>query len=907
MDVPSMDDSGAIPDGSMMDTNMDDLFGDAANDLVAAMPATPLPAPLFLRVAEMQSRGCCTKLAWSNTGSIAQVAPDGSHIAFRAMVRHRKTGAWTISEPSKHIIEAPSGRKFVHVEFNGLGIELAVIDSAGVVHMHTLTGALSKMMPAAGGELSRKSASHELNVVVGLHWLPLFPAEFKGPYLDVAHKHGDKWEAQIKHRDQNALKPRHPAEGRQALLHISRSTELTLLFQNEGSGWQSTSVVLHTARSSDDYISHAALGEDGADLLAVTYDHSSQLRLYRITIHWNASQLSRGNQQYTQVAPKLDVHHLTTVEKVRAQQVDGAKLSRLEIIPAVPEAAQQGPTLPTVQAIFTHAVLPLDGSQNQDYNSTISRWTVESYTPTLHESFKKLKPGAAAKAHHVLNQATVLRRQADVTINKMVLAFASQAFDTIHVFAASDGSVDFRDRVTMTGLGSFGSTETVANASQTGFYHMPGEQNLNVAISPDGSALALQRPDKTIVTQNMTFTHGWQVADDSLGGDNKAYIEAATVCLARQYAFLCFNNISTDEVLALLPNNAEFELRSMVIKMILKMLQRTPDISCQENNRQQMIVLKEPFVPRCLSAQMALGTNAVTGERNFSAQYAFAMLSLRLAGTACAQTLSRQDMKTIPADAVHSLRGLVKWSVDLMVYIVNTLVETKRSLNADLTPRQAFSNLISSSGSVALHLLLCSYSRVMLRFQTMWVIKFTLAAQLVLPRARSVQEQQELSAILQRVKDMPFDLRHFEQMMSEIDTAIRGAYNQSSISAEKRSEVETSMVVDGAIPAELENPINSLLESMLPKLSDNVNLTDLMLWDTRGIGLRNCRQAEDGKTYDVIRKIPMQNDMQRRICRRCGSEMEDISPERLRSEMMNLAWFAHLQRHCLCMNYWLLA
>ena len=95
------------------------------------------------------------------------------------MVRHRKTGAWTISEPSKHTIEAPSGRKFVHVEFNGLGIELAVIDSAGVVHMHTLTGALSKMMPAAGGELSRKSAAHELNVVVGLHWLPLFPAEFK--------------------------------------------------------------------------------------------------------------------------------------------------------------------------------------------------------------------------------------------------------------------------------------------------------------------------------------------------------------------------------------------------------------------------------------------------------------------------------------------------------------------------------------------------------------------------------------------------------------------------------------------------------------------------------------------------------------------------------------------------------
>ncbi|KAI5370099.1 putative mediator complex, subunit Med16 [Septoria linicola] len=906
MDVSNIEGS-VMPDASMMDPNMDDLFGEAANDLVAAMPATPLPAPVFLRLAEMQSRGCCTKLAWSNTGSIAQIAPNGSSVFFRAMVRHRKTGAWTMSEASKHPIKAPAGRRFVHIQFNGIGIELAVIDDAGAMHMHTLTGALSKMTLANGGELARKNTSHELNAVVGLHWLPLFPAEFRGPYLDVAHKNGDKWEAQIKHRDQHALKAHHPAEGRHALLHISRSNELTLLYQNEGAGWQSVSVMLHTVRSSDEYVSHAAMGEDGADLLAVTHDHSSQLRLYRITIHWNATQLSRGSQQYTQVAPELDVHHLTAIDKVRAAHVDGARLSRLDVIPTVPEAAQQSPTMPTVQAIFTQAHLPLDDAQTQSYSSTIVRWTVESYTPALHDSFKKLKQGSGANTHHVLNQSTILRRQADTTINKIVMAFASQAFDTIQAFAASDGSLDFRDRATMAPLGSFGSTETVPNVSQTGFYHLSGEHSLHVAISPDGSALASVRPYGKVTAQTMTFTHGWQVAADSLGGDNKAYIEAAAVCIARQYAFLCFNNISNDEVLALLPTDTDDGLRSTVIKMIFRMLQRTPDISCQDNNRQQMIVLKEPFVPRCLSAQLALGTNHTTGKRNFSAQYAFAMLTLRLAGTASAQTLSRQDMKSIPVDAVYSLRGLVKWSIDLMVYIVNTLVVAKRNLEDGTTPKQAFEALVSSSGSTALHLILCSYSRVILRFQSMWMNKFTQAVQLVLPRARSIQEQQELSSILKHVKDTPFKLAQFEQMLSELDTATRGAYNQSSISVEKRSELETNMMVDGAIPAELENPVNSLLESMLPKLVDTVNLTDLMFWDIRMLGLSNCRHAEDGKKYDVIRKIALDKDMQTRVCRRCGSEMEDISAERAKSEMVNLPWFAHLQRHCLCMNYWLLA
>ena len=722
----------------------------------------------------------------------------------------------------------------------------------------------------------------------------------------MARKNGNKWEAQIKHRDQHALKAHHPAEGRHALLHISRSTELTLLYQNEGQGWQSTSVMLHTVRSSDEYVSHAALGEDGADLLAVTYDRSSQLRLYRITIHWNATQLSRGNQQHTQVAPELDIHHLTAVEKVRAQQIDGARLAQLDIIPSVPEAAQLSSTMPTVQAIFNYSPLPLGGSQDQGYSSTIVRWTVESYTPTLHDSFKKQKQGASAANHHVLNQATLLKRQPETTVQKVIVDFASQAFDTISAFANSDGSLDFRDRLTMNTLSPFSESETVPNIPQTGFWHPSGEQNVQVAISSDGSALALVRPDHTLVTQNMIFTHGWQETEDAIVGDNKAYIEAAAVCIARQYAFLCFNNVSNDEVLALLPVNASADLRSKVVKMIFRMLQRTPDISCQDQARQHMIVLKEPFVPRCLSAQLALGTNSVTGDRNFSAQYAFAMLTLRLASTACAQTLSR-DMKSVPTDAVHSLRGLVKWCIDLMVYIVRTFVDVKRNLETGSTPKEAFERLVSNSGSIALHLCLCSYSRVILRFQTMWIMKYTQAVQLVLGRAQSIQEQQELTAIMKHIKVMPFKLPQFDQMLSELDSAVRNAYNQPSISVELRGQLETDMIVDGTIPVQLEQSVNSLLESALPKMVEKVNLSDLMFWDTTIIHLRNSRRADDGKIYDVIRKIVLEKHMKRRVCRRCGSQMEDINAERLRGDMVNLAWFAHLQRHCLCMNYWLLA
>lgn len=52
-------DEPAMVDAAMMDPTMEDLFGDAADGLNVGMPPAPLPASLIVRIAEMQSRGCC--------------------------------------------------------------------------------------------------------------------------------------------------------------------------------------------------------------------------------------------------------------------------------------------------------------------------------------------------------------------------------------------------------------------------------------------------------------------------------------------------------------------------------------------------------------------------------------------------------------------------------------------------------------------------------------------------------------------------------------------------------------------------------------------------------------------------------------------------------------------------------
>lgn len=338
----------------------------------------------------------------------------------------------------------------------------------------------------------------------------------------------------------------------------------------------STSTFLESTRSSDELISHAALGEEGADLLAVTFDNSSRLRLYRITIDWNATQHSRGpGQTYTLVSPTLEVHHLTASTNAKAQHTHGAKLTHLGLIPSVPEAVQYQSTLPTIVAVYTQTSFPTDTSQSQGSFSILAQWRIESCMPTLHASFKKLT-GLDSKAVH--NSVTLMRRSPDLITNKVILSIRSQMFDTILAFAASDGSVEMRDRFSMDIIGPFGDTNTASNLPSSGFDHLAGHHNDHVALSVDSSAIAIVRADGKVAAHPMTFTHGWQVLADVIG-DNSPFIEAAAVCVARQYAFLCLNSMSTDESLALLPMDISPVLRSTVVKTIFKMVNKSPDIS----------------------------------------------------------------------------------------------------------------------------------------------------------------------------------------------------------------------------------------------------------------------------------------------------------------------------------------
>lgn len=99
------------------------------------------------------------------------------------MLRDQKTGGWRLSEASKHSIMAPEGRVFVHVHYNGLGSELAIADNLGVIRMYGFGhGVLSRAHHLLDDAIQSDGRS-ELDAIVGMHWLSIWPAEFRVRYM----------------------------------------------------------------------------------------------------------------------------------------------------------------------------------------------------------------------------------------------------------------------------------------------------------------------------------------------------------------------------------------------------------------------------------------------------------------------------------------------------------------------------------------------------------------------------------------------------------------------------------------------------------------------------------------------------------------------------------------------------
>lgn len=739
--------------------------------------------------------------------------------------------------------------------------------------------------------------------LVSTHYVlpPHADQKLKVPYISAAHKISGRWTTSVAHPRQNDPTIHHPATGSNALLCVSRDAKLTLMYQVDTS-WQSTSVAFEDIDSASQLVTHAAFGREEDHLLLVTHDLSRRLLLYKIFIAWHPSQQQRSGVQnpVAVVAPVLDVQRRSVVDNVATQHTDAAALSYLCVVPRIPSGGVEpdSPTFPTVLAVFTHVSSRAGPTQtHEEAFSIIARWHIESMVPTLHPAFSKLKPnGTTATPQSAM---TILRRQEDIMTAKIVLSVEIQHYALTLAFVASDGTIEFRDRLTMASVEPSVDTTTALSLPQAGFEHLHSDHSAHVAISADGSALVRESPDGSLTHKTMSLRYGWQTIEN---GITHGLMEAALVCLSRQYAILICSNSSTDETLALLPSDLASNMRTLFVKETLSIFGRNLDISLGDLSSQQLRAIREPLMPNIMGAQHTLYLPHTGAEYLSQGRFAWALLNMRLVCNTLAQMLSKPDIFMRP-DFLASTTSLVQWGIDMLIYVADCLTSVKRNVkqSSGISAKATFEQYVNDKQSPAIHLLLSTYTRIYLRFLVSCIPKYLVGVEKMTPLANTVTEQQQLKTFSATSKSLPFNFTALEQLIATFDTSIRTFYTASSTPQERRIENEITCMTSTSIPDEFSSPLQQFFDTGLPHFMGQTDLTKLYFWNTSWLGIDDVEQA---RKYDVITKRLLKKDAALRVCRRCGAMMEDISPEKLREDGQQ--WVVHPQRFCICQNYWIM-
>ena len=865
------------------------------------------------------------KLAWSNTGSIARISPDGLKVTFRVFVEDPKTGAWAPGKESPHPIHASNGSHFVHVQFSNLGHDLAVVDDVGLVHMFIAPTGLGRMHASTTDFAYDRAGRSGNDAVAGLHWLSVWPGEFKvsnirirqvsqfhhadrrqTPIVGPASKASGTWCVNIKTRDPNAPRIHNPSDGKGALIYVSRNSCLTLLYQQESGRWYAVQKDLGHTELSEESISHASFCDYGNRLLLVAHDEARRFHVFAISIEWNASHTARPNGQPSiRVNPSLSVVHLTGLECVTAQHSDLAKLTSLRVMPLTPDLLtdQHLPSPPTVVATFTQAALPLNNMQDLTERFTaVSRWQLEDSFPTMHGSFGSLKTNNTTPLTLAPNK--FLQRLPDQITMKLVLTIKPLSYDTMLAFIMSDGSVEFRDRSTIGIIEPSMDLTTVASFPQAGFEHEGGLHNVDTAMSHDGAAMAYVQADGKLEGKVMTFRHGWNHGENDGIIDGNGLVEAAVICIAKQHMTLTLDNAATAETISLLPKDLSPGSYRLFFQQLARLMPKTYDTLSLDENKRQMTVLRDPHLPRALSAQLVIGTRPPAQAPTLPAQLAWAILNLKHASVSLMTTTGRADATpSLGADVVHSLQGIVRWSVDVFVSLLESLLTVERKTNKGVPAPQAVQEYISETKSTAFHLLLCSYSRTFLRYLAIYLGRYFKLQGQKIAVSHALLEKQQMIELARLGETLPFKLDAMLSLMVETEKSISEAYAHTKTSERSRAEIELIMLTECTLPPQLNEALTKLMTTTLPKLTPDLDMGKLFFWDTAWLRL-TTRGSEEPR-YDALRKTPLKEGAKLRRCRRCNSAMQDVAPT-TEANLSLPPWLQAASRQCVCTCAWYL-
>ena len=199
---------------------------------------------------------------------------------------------------------------------------------------------------------------------------------------------------------------------------------------------------------------------------------SQQLRVVKLNIDWGMPQSEKQAPATLPLSPSLITHHLASTSWYQpSQQTDSfissamTQLSHLEIFPSTMDQAGQSWAPPLILAVRSY--LPSPESPFQEVQSIIDRWQIlTDQRQSIHPAFSAL--GVQRPAQD-LQPVTRLQKGEPIVFNKIVVGIQHVQFGKVVGIFFADGSVEYRDRITMEEIYNEENLDRVSNLQQVGF------------------------------------------------------------------------------------------------------------------------------------------------------------------------------------------------------------------------------------------------------------------------------------------------------------------------------------------------------------------------------------------------------------------------------------------------------
>ena len=649
-------------------------------------------------------------------------------------------------------------------------------------------------------------------------------------------------------------------------------------------------------------------------LLLVVRTVALQYRLHRVSITWASPSAPKpAAQPQALPSPKISVTPIKTAGSIiedsslfgqvslDGQQVQ-PQLSQLEMIPVAPQPKNSEPTYPTVLAIFSH--IPETTAQDDiEAFSTFVTWELRKSPQTLHESFDHMaskKKSASSANQEILDlQFTEVER-----VNKVVLSVQQNISSTGFASAFGDGTVEFRDRASLKAITIDDDPQAISSMTQVGFSFLPDEPCLHVALSPNLCQAVCFDMEGHSRLKTMQYTQG------PLGtSDDDPRFMPVVVALTLLFVYSCTHHNNIDDVLATIQQILTPDFEAEFLSEIVRALSLSVDHSADPQHEK---LFRNPVLQRCLSTQNSLGYKGDHAHRSLTAKIAWSTLHLRLVALTFAFTFntgakpgaSGPENDLTRPEVLQSLFGVIKWSIDLMNFLVDELMDLANVLHGRETDREFVQQVLLEKKSCALQLVLASVPRTFLRYNMRGLRGLSSTSNKGMQFSQKGEQKQAFTSVIAVIDSSVVKVTQFERLLSELDSDIKTAYQSNAVSDGDRALAEKRLLIKAEIPPGFMSVVNRLLTTTLNWLRKEIDPAALYFADYRWLGLSDDKATDafrESRTIDALRKVVLSDDVKLRRCTRCCAYMEDVPHTR-----GGTPWGANMQKMCFCGSMWML-